>query len=154
MASMTDGLSLKAIRLVFEKGRWRWNPCCRRSSNATVRRNQAPARVEVFRRHAHESALRVPGFLRAVERRRPRHPHPHRRQIRIRQAAVVARCFRLFGIIASTLHSSRDKGGGRRTGSWQKTRYRSSEQRLNLVKLLSPTNLRQRAHDEWNANLC
>src|SRR5271165_511625 len=35
-----------------------------------------------------------------------------------------------------------------------KTSYHSSEQQLNLVKLLSPTNLRQGVHDEGNAYFC
>ena len=42
----------------------------------------------------------------------------------------------------------------RLTGSWQKTSYLSSEQQLNLVKLLSPTNLRRDVHDERNAHFC
>src|SRR5271170_5966579 len=40
------------------------------------------------------------------------------------------------------------------TGSWQKTSYLSSEQQLNLVKLLSPTNLQQGVCDEGNAYFC
>jgi serine/threonine protein kinase len=34
---------------------------------------------------------RLPGFLRPLERCRPRRPHPHRRQIRVRQAQITRR---------------------------------------------------------------
>src|ERR1700731_592607 len=42
----------------------------------------------------------------------------------------------------------------RLTGSWQKTSHLSSEQQLNLVKLLSPTHLRQWVHNEGNTYFC
>src|SRR5882762_10742259 len=34
-------------------------------------------------------ARRVPGFLRSLERRRPRHSYPHHCQVRIRQAEII-----------------------------------------------------------------